>query len=415
MVNFKRINLYITLALMLGILTGLLFHEVGMQSDMSYLSSIKYFSIVYRIIALAIIVIILPTVAFSVPYAGMMTTRAIKDKKYGKDAVSYFMYTTIVGILIAIMIGSRINPKQIMDLGLIIEYTKFTEDMGFLYNLSLVCTNFIGTVLIKANILVLIIACYLFGILVELNAERFEKAALFISKANGRFEVGVNYLMELIPFGVFTYALILFTVYGNQAFYTVIMYGVVILGALMMHVAVAYFGLLVFKMRLNPFLFLSKFYYMYNVVSKKASSENACPITINQAKNKFGIADEVADYLIPLGMRINMDGTAIMQCITTIYIMKSYRLDIDLVTYLIIGCYILFVSQGTFSVPMHGLFTVSILIFYLGVPIEGIFILIGVDRALDVVRTMVNIGGDIICAMVISDKYTDLNRDVFNG
>ena len=145
-----------------------------------------------------------------------------------------------------------------------------------------------------------------------------------------------------------------------------------------------------------------------------ASSNATMPITLDTAQNKMGIKKSVAAFTVPLGATINMDGTAIMQGVATVFIAQAYQIDVGVVGYLTVILTATLASVGTAGVPGVGLITLALVLQQVGLPVEGIALIIGVDRLLDMLRTAVNLTGDSLVACVVANSEQAIDKTVFN-
>ncbi|MCF7981693.1 MAG: dicarboxylate/amino acid:cation symporter, partial [Pseudomonadales bacterium] len=166
--------------------------------------------------------------------------------------------------------------------------------------------------------------------------------------------------------------------------------------------------------RLNPLTFFTNIRPAMLFAFSTSSSSATLPVTLNVAEHRLGIDNSVASFTLPLGATINMDGTAIMQGVATVFIAQAFNVDIGLSGYLMVIATATLASIGTAGVPGVGLITLAMVLQQVGLPVEGIAIIIGVDRLLDMMRTVVNISGDSMVSLVIANSEKMLNRDLFD-
>jgi Na+/H+-dicarboxylate symporter len=138
------------------------------------------------------------------------------------------------------------------------------------------------------------------------------------------------------------------------------------------------------------------------------------PITLNVAKNRVGAHNSIASFTVPLGATVNMDGTAIMQGIATVFIAQAYGLDLSMTEYFAVIATATLASIGTAGVPGVGLITLAMVLQQVGLPVEGIGLIIGVDRLLDMLRTVVNVSGDGMVTAVVANSEGRLDKTIFN-
>jgi Na+/H+-dicarboxylate symporter len=150
------------------------------------------------------------------------------------------------------------------------------------------------------------------------------------------------------------------------------------------------------------------------VALSTASSGATLPVTLRTVQNKLGVNNNVASFAVPLGATINMDGTAIMQGVATVFIAQYFGYDLGLAAYLTVILTATLASIGTAAVPGVGLITLTLVLDQVGLPVEGIGLIIGVDRLLDMLRTAVNITGDATVATVVAKSEGQLDLDVYH-
>ena len=175
-----------------------------------------------------------------------------------------------------------------------------------------------------------------------------------------------------------------------------------VVGALFIHGLFTYQGLLVATVKMNPLTFLKKFLPAISVAFSTSSSGATLPVTLETVQEEFGVSKSVSSFTIPLGATINMDGTAIMQGVAVVFIASVYGVSLTLGDYIAVILTATLASIGTAGVPGVGLIMLSMVLTQVGLPIEGIALIMGVDRILDMTRTAVNITGDAVCTLIIA-------------
>jgi Na+/H+-dicarboxylate symporter len=194
----------------------------------------------------------------------------------------------------------------------------------------------------------------------------------------------------------------------------VAMYFATIVMALLAHAALVYPLLLRSLTGLSPLAFLVKMREPLLVAFSTSSSGATLPVTLRTVEHKLGVPNNVASFAVPLGATINMDGTAIMQGVATIFIAQFYGIDLGLTALLTVVLTATLASIGTAAVPGVGLITLTLVLDQVGLPVEGIALIIGVDRLLDMLRTAVNVTGDATVATIVASSEDELDREVFN-
>lgn len=224
----------------------------------------------------------------------------------------------------------------------------------------------------------------------------------------------VSILMNLAPYGVFCLLAKLFTSQGFSAIINLALYFGTIVFVLFLHASVVYTSIFALLTRLNPMTLFKNMRPALLFAFSTSSSNATMPITLNVARTRVGAHNSIASFTIPLGATVNMDGTAIMQGIATVFIAQAYGLDLTMGEYLAVVATATLASIGTAGVPGVGLITLAMVLQQVGLPVEGIGLIIGVDRLLDMMRTVVNVSGDGMVTAVVANSEGMLDKGVFN-
>jgi len=167
--------------------------------------------------------------------------------------------------------------------------------------------------------------------------------------------------------------------------------------------------------RLSPIAFLKRMSPVMAYAFSTSSSNATLPVTLRTVEHRLGVRNEVASFTVPLGATINMDGTAIMQGVATVFIAQAFNVDIGLSGYLMVILTATLASIGTAGVPGVGLITLAMVLQQVGLPVEGIALIIGVDRLLDMMRTAVNVVGDGTVSTIVAKSEGKFDQDVFEA
>ena len=184
--------------------------------------------------------------------------------------------------------------------------------------------------------------------------------------------------------------------------------------ALAMQCFIIYQVLLFVFTRLNPIKFVKKFLPVMGFAFSTATSNATIPMSIDTLNKKMGVSKQISSFTIPLGATINMDGTSIMQGVAVIFIAEAYGIHLTPANLATVVVTATLASIGTAGIPSVGLVTLAMVLNSVGLPTEGIALIMGIDRILDMLRTAVNITGDAVCTAIVSHQEKALNREVFN-
>jgi Na+/H+-dicarboxylate symporter len=174
--------------------------------------------------------------------------------------------------------------------------------------------------------------------------------------------------------------------------------------------------MIIFKIfsRLNPLTFINKMRETQIFAFSTSSSNATIPVTLSTVTKRLGVDNSVASFTVPFGATINMDGTAIMQGVATVFIANAYGVELGMTGYLTVILMAVLASIGTAGVPGVGLIMLSMVFAQVGLPMEGIGLVLGVDRLMDMIRTAVNVTGDAAVSVIVAKSEGKLDESIFN-
>jgi Na+/H+-dicarboxylate symporter len=224
----------------------------------------------------------------------------------------------------------------------------------------------------------------------------------------------VMMLMKLAPYGIFCLLTKLFADVGIAMIMNLAKYFFTVLFLLLLHSFGVYSIIFKAFTGLNIKIFLSKLRPALALAFSTASSGATMPVTMRTVEQRMGVSKSVSSFTVPLGATINMDGTAIMQGVATVFIAQAYNIGLGLEGYLTVVLTATLASIGTAAVPGVGLVMLVMVLNQVGLPVEGIGLIIGVDRLLDMTRTATNVTGDAMVTTVVANSENLLDKDKFN-
>ncbi len=266
----------------------------------------------------------------------------------------------------------------------------------------------------QGNMLQIIVFALLLGYAISHAGEEGQRVAAFFRDFEAVIMKMVTILMNMAPYGVFALLTQLFARLGFGAIADLGAYFLTVLAVLLLHGLVTYSVLLKTLSGLSPIMLLHKMRSVWAFAFSTASSGATLPITLRTVEKKLGVNNSVAGFTVPLGATINMDGTAIMQGVATVFIAQVYGVDLSLSAFITVILTATLASVGTAGVPGVGLVTLALVLEQAGLPVEGIALIIGVDRLLDMVRTMVNVTGDATVSVIVGVSEDNIDRDIYN-
>lgn len=333
-------------------------------------------------------------------------TAAMNDVKrlgsIGVKSILFFMSTTAFGIIFAIFGANILNPGK----GIIIENlekTKFIPKKAgsFVEVLLNIIPKNPFKALIEGNMLQVIFFAIVLGAVLTIIGEKGKKIKKIFEEANDIMLKMVELIMKLAPVGIFGLIGKTFITLGWQAMKPLASFIGVTYLILIFHVLVTYQILLYLIAKENPIKFFKNILEALALAFSTASSAACIPLNLKILKEKFNVSEKICSFTIPLGATINMDGTAIMQGVATVFIAQLYNVNLTINDYFIVVITAVLASIGTAGVPGVGTIMLSMVIIQVGLPLEGIGLIMAVDRIVDMGRTTVNITGDLVCSLII--------------
>lgn len=413
----KKISLTtkILLALAFGLITGVVlypFREVPFIHN--YVIGFL-FKLVGKTFISAIKMMVVPLVFVSLTCGAASMGDVKKLGRIGSKSLLFYLVTTAIAITIAIILASIVGPG--------VGFAIPTEELVFTAKakpeLIDVIINMIPTnpfrALTDGNMLQVIVFSILLGTALTILGDKAEKVTTLFNQLNEVVLKLVEMIMLVAPYGVFALIAKTFSELGYSAMVPLIKYMLCVIGALLLHAIITYQGLFFAFTKLNPIKFIRNFAPAMATAFSTSSSNATLPVTIETVEERIGVTKKLASFTLPLGATINMDGTAIMQGVATVFIAQAYVIDLSLGDFITVILTATLASIGTAGVPGVGLIMLSMVLTQVGLPVEAVAIIMGIDRILDMSRTAINICGDAVCTTIIAKQEGELDLDVFNA
>ena len=330
----------------------------------------------------------------------------------GKTLGLYLITTCIavtLGLAIAILVGpgNGVNAVASMDF-VPKEAPPIKETL-----INIFPTNPIAA-MAEGNMLQVIVFALLVGFAMTRAGEAGERLISWFQDMEVVVMKMVGVLIELAPYGVFALLTKLFATMGFGTIFDLAKYFFTLLAVLLFHGLVVYGLVLRTLTPLSPGMLRAKMRRVWAFAFSTSSSGATLPVTLRTVEKRLGVNKSVAGFAVPLGATINMDGTAIMQGVATVFIAQVYGIDLSSSQLLMVVLTATLASIGTAAVPSAGLIMLSLVLTQAGLPMEGIALILGVDRLLDMVRTAVNVTGDATVSTVVAYHERQLDEVVFN-
>jgi Na+/H+-dicarboxylate symporter len=410
----------ILLAMAAGILTGSLFnlvlHSSATPAFMLTLTGDYLvgglFDVVGRIFVASLKLLVVPLVLVSLVCGASSLGDSARMGPIAVKTLGFYLATTAIAVSLALLISVLVGPGEGVNL-----VSDATFQAKVAPPLADVLVDMVPSNPIRAmaegKMLQIIVFALLLGYAISHAGEQGRRLASLFRDMEAVVMKMVEILMLLAPYGVFALLAKLFANLGIGAIMDLAAYFLTVLGVLLLHALGVYSLLLKFLAGLSPRILLNKIRPVWAFAFSTASSGATLPVTLRTVEKRMGVHNSVAGFTIPLGATINMDGTAIMQGVATVFIAQVYGVDLSFSAYLTVILTATLASVGTAAVPGVGLITLALVLEQAGLPVEGIALIIGVDRLLDMVRTAVNVTGDATVSLIVARSEKQLDEQVF--
>lgn len=357
--------------------------------------------------------LVVPLVFVSLVCGTCSLSDTSKLGRLGGKSIGLYILTTALAISLAIGAALLVSPGNGVEM-----QSDASFDVSSAPTLAQVFINIFPSNPIQSmasgNMLQIIVFAVLFGLAVALSGQAGERIAALFNDFNEIIMKLVTLLMNLAPYGVFFLMAKLFTTLGFETIASLLKYFLVVLFVLLFHGLAVYPTLLKTLTGLNPLIFLRKMRDAALFAFSTSSSNATLPVTMETVNKKLGVNNSISSFTVPLGATINMDGTAIMQGVATVFIAQVFGVDLSLTDYLMVILTATLASIGTAGVPGVGLIMLAMVLQQVGLPVEGIALIIGVDRLLDMTRTSVNITGDAMVSIIVAKSEGEFDAKVYH-
>ena len=410
----------ILIAMVAGIMLGSIFNLLSTQEwvpavvqgviDKQLVGGL--FDIVGRIFIASLKMLVVPLVFVSLICGAATLGDNARMGRIAVRTLGLYLLTTAIAVSIALAVAIAVGP------GLGIE---MAGEANFIAReappLGDVLVNMVPSnpilAMAEGNMLQVIVFALLLGFAITRSGEAGGRVVAFFRDFEVVIMKIVGMLMLLAPYGVFALLAKLFSQLGFGAIVDLAKYFFTVIGVLLFHGLVVYSLLLKGLVGLPPSVLMYKMRSVWAFAFSTSSSAATIPITMRAVEKRLGVKSTVAGFTIPLGATINMDGTAIMQGVATVFIAQVFGVDLSIGDLTAVVLTATMASVGTAAVPGVGLITLALVLEQVGLPVEGIALIIGVDRLLDMVRTAVNVTGDATVSLIVAELEGQVDKTVF--
>jgi Na+/H+-dicarboxylate symporter len=407
----------ILLGMVLGLSLGLILQWLELAPDNLFRVYLVegLFDAVGQIFIVSLKMLVVPLVFVSLTCGAASLGATGSVGRLGGKAIGLYLFTTGVAVTMALSVALIIDPG--MDAGSVLEAPDYqvNETPGIKETLINIFPDNPVASMADGEMLQIIVFAMLLGIALSQSKLAGQRVVGFFEDLNEILMRLITLIISLAPYGVFCLMLKLGLSVGWSEITKLASYFFTVVLVLAMQALVVYPLLLSVIARVNPVVYLKKMREPFLVAFSTASSGATMPVTLRTVKEKLGVDNKVASFAVPLGTTVNMDGTAIMQGVATVFIAQFYGIDLSVDAYLMVILTATMVSIGAAGVPGVGIVMLSMVLAQAGLPVEGIGLIIGVDRLLDMMRTCVNVAGDGMVSTSIAASEGQLDRDTFNN
>lgn len=410
------LSVKVLIALALGIVAGIIVYTLPSGSFKDTFLINGLFQLVGQIFLRAIMMLVVPLVFVSLVTGAASMGDIKKLGRVGVKTLAFYLGTTAVAIIIALVLGSLFKPGVGLDMSAIeaVEVTVGVKTPLVQILYEMVPRNPIQA-MAEGNMLQIIVFALLTGVGLSLLGEKGKYLINLFENLNELIMKLVSIVMLFAPIGVFGLIAKTFATVGYAGLVPLAKYILVVYLGLIIHASVVYGGLFKGFTGLSIKTFYKKYFPAMSVAFSTASSGATLPVSLDIAENKLGISKDIAAFTIPLGATINMDGTAIMQGVATLFVAQVYNIPMTIGMMLTVVLTATLASIGTAGVPGAGAIMLTLVLQSIGLPLEGIGLIMGVDRLVDMARTAINVTGDAVCTTIIAKQEGELNEAIFNS
>ncbi len=408
----------LTVKVMIGMIAGLILGVIFNMIDSDFINTHivgGFFGMIGKMFVNALKMLVVPLVFFSLinGVTGIGDIR-ILGRVGGKSFVLY-LTTTAIAIAVAILLATLVGPGQGFNMEGVDTSGVTGKEAPSVWDVfaGIVPTNPVAA-FANGDMLQVIFYTVILGVAVLMLGGRSKAFVEGCEYMNELMMKVVSIVMAFAPYGVFCLIAKTFTEQGIELFGPVLAYVLTLVAALFLHLFVTLMLMLKLFTGLNPFIFMQKMRPAQIFAFSTASSNATIPVTLRSVTERVGVDNSVASFCVPFGATINMDGTAIMQGVATVFLANVYGIDLGLGGYITVIAMAVLASIGTAGVPGVGLVMLTMVLSQVGLPIEGIALILGVDRLMDMIRTAVNITGDAVVSTIVAKGENKIDLAVFN-
>ncbi len=417
MQKFKNTSLTVRvlLAMLFGIVIGLYINLGGLNVEGSFVNTYivnGFFHVIGKMFVNALKMLVVPLVFFSLVSGVCGIGNITLLGRVGAKSFALYMGTTAIAIATAIGIATIFGIGENMNQAADVAFSGKEAPPLTQVIIDIVPSNPISA-MANGDMLPIIFFSMLVGISMLMVGKRAGSFVEGVEVANEIMMKMVGIVMSAAPYAVFCLIAKAIASLGLGLLVSLAGYVGVLAGALLFHLFVTLMIVLRVFSGLSPFMFIRKMRNAQIFAFSTASSNATIPVTMRSVTERLGVNNSIASFSVPFGATINMDGTAIMQGVATVFIANFYNVDLGIAGYLTVILMSVLASIGTAGVPGVGLIMLSMVFAQVDLPVEGIGLILGVDRLMDMIRTAVNVSGDAAVSAIVAKSEGKLDMKVY--
>ncbi|HSR41939.1 MAG TPA: dicarboxylate/amino acid:cation symporter [Longimicrobiales bacterium] len=405
----------ILIGLIAGAVAGVVANVFGLTFLQNLFTAIEPLGTAFiRLITMIVIPLVVASLLVGTASLGDLR----KLGRIGGKTLAYYMCTTAIAVCIGLALSQVIQPGGRVDEATRTELAeRYGGDAAARMDLAENAPSTVETLLnmiprnpvqaaAEMDLLPLIFFTIVFGAAISMVREEYRKPVLDVFNGiNEASMIVIDWVMKIAPYAVFALIASVVANFGLDLLRSLLIYSLVVVAGLLLHAFGTYALIVRVLAKLSPLDFFKRIAAAPLVAFSTSSSNATLPVTMETAEEELGISNEVASFVLPLGATINMDGTALYQAVAVMFIAQIYGIPLSVSDQLVVVLTATLASVGAAGVPSAGIITLIIVLNSVGLQGQvqaGIALILGVDRILDMIRTAVNVTGDLTASAVIA-------------
>ena len=411
----KNLTRNVLIGMAAGILVASTFYYLqGFINEDISLGVEKYiFNLGGQIFKNLLMLVVVPLVFFSLVSGISSLSNMVKLGSIATKTIGLYLFTTAIAVSLALFFGWAFNLSGFE--GTVDSYVPPSGDSSLYGTVLRIFPNNIFGAFIENNMLGIVFISILFGLALNLTDDLTNGLSKTFERINIVFLKIVLLIMTFAPIGVFCLIGSYVMAKGLNIFGDLAQYVLILIFVLAFHLIFTYSLILKSFANLSPLIFYRKMKNVALFAFSTSSSAATIPVTLKTVTDDLGVKKDVSSFVIPVGATINMDGTAIMQGLATMFIASTVGIDLTLIQYGQIVLLAIVTSIGTAAVPSAGTVTLALILGSLGLPLDAIGLILAVDRILDMIRTAVNVCGDAAVSCIVAKSENELDLSIYNS